>query len=145
VASLRVSSYSINHTLPPLADLTLESSATHNAPSEPPDLMTIESPIGPLQFAYIPQGWTDAIATATLDLSSKPPNLMTIKSPFSRLQFTHIPQGWTDTIATDPLLVPNVLRTPCPFLDDNATPVTHEHDCEDLTDNKPHGTQADAL
>jgi len=70
---------------------------------------------------------------------------MTIKSLFSCLQFAHILQGWTDAIATDPLLVPNVLRTPCPFLDNDATPVTHEHDCEDLTNNKPHGTQADAL
>ena len=56
VASLCVSSYSIDHTLPPLADLTLESSATHGAPSEPPNLTTIESPISPLQFAQIPQG-----------------------------------------------------------------------------------------
>ena len=213
MASLCVSSYSIDHTLPPLADLTLEPSATHDAPSEPPDLTTIESPIGPFQFAHIPQGWTDAIATATLNLSSKPPDLltiesligplqfaqipqgladtiatyapskppdlltiespigplqftqipqgpadaiatyapskppdlMTIESPFGCLQFAHAPQGWTNAIATDPLLAPNVLCAPCPFLDDDATLVMREHDREDLTDNEPHGTQADAL
>ena len=66
VASLRVSSYTLNHTSLSIAHPILESSATSdlNAPSEPPDLTTIESPIGPLQFAHIPQGWADAIAAA---------------------------------------------------------------------------------
>jgi len=82
VATLHISSYAIDHSFPPLADLILESSATLDACSEPLDHTTIDSPVGPLQFARIPQGWADTIAT---NAPSKLPDLVTIKSPIGPL------------------------------------------------------------
>jgi len=142
VASLCISSYTINHTPPPLADPILESSATLDACSELLDHTTINSLVGPLQFARIPQGWADTIAT---DAPSKLPDLVTIKSPISPLQFACTPQGWADDIATAPLFLPNSLHDHSPFLEDDTVPVTHDHDHEGLTTSEPHVMQADAL
>jgi len=141
VATLRVSSYSIDHSFP-LADPILESSAALDACSEPLDHTTIDSPVGPLQFAWILQGWADTIAT---DAPSEPPDLVTIESPIGPLQFARTPQGWADDIATAPLSSPNSLGDLSPYLEDDAVPVTRDHDCEGLATREPDATRADAL
>ena len=141
VVTLRVSSYSIDHSLPPLADLILESSAALDVSSEPLDHTTIDSLVGPLQFAHIPQGWANTITT---DAPSEPPDLVTIESPIGPLHFAPTPQGWADDIATvSPS--PDSIRDLSPFLEDNALPVMRDHDCEGLTTNELHAIRADGL
>jgi len=135
VASLHVSSYSVNHTPPPLADPILESSAALDACSELLDYMIIDSLVGPLQFMWILQGWADTIATNT---PSELPDLVTIKSPIGPLQYACTPQGWADNITTTPPSSPNSLCYLSPFLEDNAVPVMCNHYCKGLATNKPH-------
>jgi len=135
VASLCVSSYSIDHTPPPLADPILESSAALDACSESLNHTTIDSPVGPLQFARIPQGWADTIAT---NAPSEPPDLVTIESLIGPLQYARTPQGWADDIATTPPSSPYSLRDLSPYLEDNAVPVSRDHNREGLTTNEPH-------
>ena len=131
VASLRVSSYSINHTPLSITDLILESSATSDldSPSEPPDLTTINSPIGPFQFANISQRCADAPTSLN---NSESPIFSTIESPIGQLQFTHTPQGWADAIATAPPPAPDS------FCDDDAALVSHDRD--DFLNRELHGT-----
>jgi len=103
---------------------------------------TIDSPVGPLQFAWIPQGWADTIATSA---PSELPDLVTIKSPIGPLQYTCTPQGWADDIATTPPSSPYSLHDLSPYLEDDAVPVRHDHNREGLTTNKLHAMRADAL
>jgi len=142
VVTLRISSYAIDHSFPPPADQISESSAAFDASSEPLDHTTIDSPVGPLQFVRIPQGWADTIAT---DAPSEPPDLVTIGSPISPLQFARTPQGWANDIAAAPPSSPNSLYDLSTFLEDDAIPVTRDHDRKGLATNEPHVTRADAF
>ena len=88
VASLRVSSYTLDHTPFSIADPILHPSATGDSdtPSDLPDLTTIDPLIGPFQFSCAPQGWVDTPAVTLLSpifyfLGTAPCYVISITSP----------------------------------------------------------------